>query len=64
MNFIGRVPKRYSRASLVCDSRIRRTLFVPLPWWYTQHSGQALALASLQLDRETATGSCGTVRFQ
>jgi len=25
-----------------------RTLFVPLPFWFTKHSGQALALASLQ----------------
>jgi len=42
------VGKRYSRSQLVCDSRARRTLYVPLPFWFTQHSGQALALASLQ----------------
>merc|ERR1712086_549186 len=42
------VGKRYSRSTLVCDSRIRRTLYIPLPFWFTQHSGQALALASLQ----------------
>lgn len=42
------VGKRYSRATLCCDSRIRRLLYVPLPFWFTQHSGQALALASLQ----------------
>ena len=42
------VGKRYSRNVLVCDSRIRRTLYIPLPFWFTQHSGQALALASLQ----------------
>ena len=42
------VGKRYSRATLCCDSRVRRTLYVPLPFWFTQHSGQALALASLQ----------------
>lgn len=42
------VGKRYSTTTLVCDSRIRRTLYVPLPFWFTQHSGQALALASLQ----------------
>ena len=42
------VGKRHSRSSLVVDSRQRRTLFVPLPFWFTQHSGQALSLASLQ----------------
>lgn len=42
------VGKRYSRSTLLCDSRIRRLLYVPLPFWFTQHSGQALALASLQ----------------
>jgi len=42
------VGKRYSRSQLVCDSRARRTLYVLLPFWFTQHSGQALALASLQ----------------
>jgi hypothetical protein len=40
--------KRYNRSQLVCDSRTRRTLYVPLPFWFTQHSGQALSLASLQ----------------
>jgi hypothetical protein len=42
------VGRRYSRAQLLCDSKIKRTLYVPLPFWFTQHSGQALALASLQ----------------
>ena len=42
------VGKRYSRSQLVVDSRARRTLYIPLPFWFTQHSGQALALASLQ----------------
>lgn len=42
------VGKRMSRSSLICDSRQRRTLYVPLPFWFTQHSGQALSLASLQ----------------
>jgi hypothetical protein len=42
------IGKRYTRAQLVCDSRQRRILYVPLPFWFTQHSGQALALASLQ----------------
>lgn len=42
------IGKRYTRSSLLMDSRARRTLYVPLPFWFTQHSGQALALASLQ----------------
>jgi hypothetical protein len=42
------VGKRHARSTLICDSRQRRTLFVPLPFWFTQHSGQALSLASLQ----------------
>lgn len=40
--------KRYSRTQLVCDSRQKRTLYVPLPFWFTTDPGQALALASLQ----------------
>jgi hypothetical protein len=42
------VGKRMARSTLICDSRQRRTLFIPLPFWFTQHSGQALSLASLQ----------------
>jgi hypothetical protein len=42
------IGKRDTRAQLVCDSSQRRTLWVPLPFWFTQHSGQALSLASLQ----------------
>ena len=42
------IGKRYTRTQLVCDSRQNRTLYVPLPWWYCQHSGNALSLASLQ----------------
>jgi hypothetical protein len=42
------VGKRYSRTSLILDSRARRTLYIPLPFWFSQHSGQALSLASLQ----------------
>jgi hypothetical protein len=42
------IGKRDTRAQLVCDSSMRRTLFVPLPFWFTQHSGQSLSLASLQ----------------
>tara|TARA_B110000046_G_scaffold83623_1_gene91811 strand:+ start:1358 stop:2860 length:1503 start_codon:yes stop_codon:yes gene_type:complete len=40
--------KAYSRTQLVCESRSARILYCPMPWWFTQHSGQALALASLQ----------------
>lgn len=42
------IGKRDSRTQLVCDSSQRRTLYVPLPFWFTMHSGQALSLASLQ----------------
>lgn len=42
------IGKRYSRTQLVCDSRCARVLYVPLPFWFTQHAGQSLALASLQ----------------
>lgn len=40
--------KRYTRTQLVLDSRQRRLLYVPIPFWFTQHSGSALSLASLQ----------------
>lgn len=42
------VGKRYSRSQLVADSSERRTLYVPLPFWFTQASGNALPLTSLQ----------------
>ena len=42
------IGKRYTRTQLVCDSRQARQLFVPLPFWFTQTSGNALSLASLQ----------------
>lgn len=42
------VGKRYNRVQLICDSRQKRNLWIPLPFWFTQHSGQALPLASLQ----------------
>ena len=42
------IGKRYTRTQLICDSRQRRVLYVPLPFWFTQFSGHALALASLQ----------------
>jgi hypothetical protein len=42
------IGKRYTRQQLICDSKARRTLYTPLPFWYTLHSGNALSLASLQ----------------
>jgi hypothetical protein len=42
------IGKRYTRTQLVCDSRQKRTLYVPVPFFFTQHSGSALALSSLQ----------------
>lgn len=42
------IGKRYTRTQLICDSRFLRHLYIPLPFWFTQHSGQSLALASLQ----------------
>jgi hypothetical protein len=40
--------KRYTRTQLICDSRQRRTLYVPLNFWFTCHSGASLPLSSLQ----------------
>lgn len=42
------VGKRHTRTQLVCDSRCKRRLYVPLPFWYTQASGSSLSLTSLQ----------------
>jgi len=42
------VGKAYSRSELICDSRTARRLYVPLPWWFTLDSHNALPLASLQ----------------
>ena len=42
------IGKRYTRTQLVCDSRQRRQLWIPLPFWFCEHSGNALSLASLQ----------------
>jgi hypothetical protein len=39
--------RRYTRAQLACDSREERTLYVPLPFYFTLASGSALPLASL-----------------
>jgi hypothetical protein len=40
--------KRYTRSSLICDSRSARIFYIPLPFYFCQHSGNALPLASLQ----------------
>lgn len=42
------VGKRHSRQQLICDSHSSRILYVPLPFWFTKHSGNSLSLASLQ----------------
>jgi len=42
------IGKRYTRAQLVADSSRDRRLYVPLPCWFTQTSGNALPLVSLQ----------------
>jgi hypothetical protein len=42
------VGKRMTRAQLVHDSSHDRRLYVPLPFYFTQHSGNALPLVSLQ----------------
>ena len=39
--------RRYTRSQLVCDSREERSLYIPLPFWFTLASGSALPLASL-----------------
>jgi hypothetical protein len=42
------IGKRYTRAQLVADSHEDRRLYVPLPFWFTKTSGNALPLVSLQ----------------
>lgn len=42
------VGKRYTREELIVDSQEQRTLYIPLPFWYTLSSGSALPLAGLQ----------------
>jgi hypothetical protein len=39
--------RRYTRSSLVCDAREERDLYIPLPFYFTLSSGNALPLASL-----------------
>ncbi|CAK9253047.1 unnamed protein product [Sphagnum jensenii] len=40
--------RRFTRSQLVEDAKIARRLYVPLKWWFTQISGNALPLVSLQ----------------
>ena len=42
------IGKRFTVAQLVADSKFARTLYVPLPFWFTYNTGNALALVSLQ----------------
>lgn len=42
------VGKAYSRNELICESRSARRLYVPMPWWFTLDTSNALPLASLQ----------------
>lgn len=42
------IGKRFTRAQLVHDSQEDRRLYVPLPFWFTRTSGNALPLVSLQ----------------
>lgn len=42
------IGKRFTIAQLVADSKNDRRLYVPLPWWFTMISGNALPLVALQ----------------
>jgi hypothetical protein len=42
------IGKRSTVAALVADSQFERRLYVPLPFYFTRHSGNALPLVSLQ----------------
>ena len=42
------IGKRLTRAQLVADSSRDRRLYVPLPFYFTRHSGNSLPLVSLQ----------------
>lgn len=42
------IGKRFTIAQLVADSQFDRRLYVPLPFYYTRHSGNTLPLVSLQ----------------
>ena len=41
------VGRRYTRSQLICDSTEARDLYIPLPFFFTLNSGNALPLASL-----------------
>lgn len=42
------IGKRWTREQLVRDSRWFRRLYAPIPFYFTQHSGNALPIVSLQ----------------
>jgi hypothetical protein len=42
------IGKRCTVKQLIEDSKVARTLYVPLPFWFTYNTGNALALVSLQ----------------
>lgn len=42
------IGKRCTVKQLIEDSKVSRTLYVPLPFWFTYNTGNALALVSLQ----------------
>jgi len=42
------IGKRQSRKQLIKDARFAQRLYVPLPFWFTQTSGNALPLCTLQ----------------
>ena len=42
------VGKRYTRLELLAASQCQQDLYVPIPFWFTQASGLALPLSSLQ----------------
>ena len=42
------IGKRATQQELICDSREKRFLYVPLPFWFARHAGSSLSLASLQ----------------
>lgn len=67
------IGKRYTIAQLVADSQEDRRLYVPLPFWFTRTSGNALPLVSLQfhsvqvhvafetLERSVLVSDCGSL---
>lgn len=42
------IGKRETRTQLIEDSKNERHLYVPLPWWFTRVSGNALPIITLQ----------------